>query len=65
MYSWSFVLVLAELNPRKYRVLDDCARLRDIIATFPLRRHYIPALFVVHWTEEGKNAPGSDFLDMV
>jgi len=26
---------------RKYRVLDDCARLREVIETFPDDRHFI------------------------
>ncbi|KAJ2912862.1 hypothetical protein MD484_g7546, partial [Candolleomyces efflorescens] len=34
---------------RKYRVLDDCARLRDIVKSFPSRRYFVPSiLFVAH-----------------
>jgi hypothetical protein len=34
---------------RKYRVLDDCARLRDIVKSFPGRRYYVPSiLFIAH-----------------
>ncbi|KAJ7336454.1 SAC3 domain-containing protein [Mycena albidolilacea] len=56
---------------RKYRVLDDCSRLRDIIKALPERRHFVPSLLLFVWVaDEPKSAsdlallPG-DFLDMV
>ncbi|PFH53647.1 hypothetical protein AMATHDRAFT_1283 [Amanita thiersii Skay4041] len=50
---------------RKYHILDDCARLRDIINAFPGRRHYIPSLFVVRWADQQEPPQTSDFSDMI
>ncbi|KAG5641628.1 hypothetical protein DXG03_004564 [Asterophora parasitica] len=50
---------------RKYRILDDCSRLRDIVNAFPSRRHFIPSLLVISWTEEEQAKPATDFADMV
>ncbi len=47
---------------RKYRVLDDCSRLRDIIESFPLLRHFMPSVLVINW--DG-SADFKDLLDMV
>ncbi|KAJ7442519.1 SAC3 domain-containing protein [Mycena galericulata] len=56
---------------RKYRVLDDCSRLRDIIKALPEKRHFVPSLLLVVWTADepavsshSPSLPG-DFLDMV
>ncbi|KAJ6590462.1 hypothetical protein DFH09DRAFT_205833 [Mycena vulgaris] len=56
---------------RKYRVLDDCSRLRDIIKALPAKRHFVPALLLFVWaadepasSSDPSNLPG-DFLDMV
>ncbi|KAF4565558.1 hypothetical protein EYR36_002131 [Pleurotus pulmonarius] len=38
---------------RKYRVLDDCSRLRDIVKTLPQERHFVPSLLVLSWLEAG------------
>ncbi|KAG5652360.1 hypothetical protein H0H81_005262 [Sphagnurus paluster] len=50
---------------RKYRILDDCARLRDIISALPPKRHFVPSLLVISWTEEEHAKPPPDFIDMV
>ncbi|THV07242.1 hypothetical protein K435DRAFT_709945 [Dendrothele bispora CBS 962.96] len=50
---------------RKYRVLDDCARLRDIIKALPPKRCFVPSLCVFFWSEGSNSSPTSDFLDMV
>lgn len=39
-----------DLN-RKYRILDDCSRLRDILETLPSRRHFVPSIITVSWAE--------------
>ena len=50
---------------RKYRVLDDCSRLRDIVKTLPPKRHFIPSLLIFCWTEGADSYPATDFFDMV
>ncbi|KAG6840779.1 hypothetical protein C0991_004384, partial [Blastosporella zonata] len=50
---------------RKYRILDDCARLRDIVQAFPPNRHFIPSLLIISWKEEEQKKSASDFTDMV
>ncbi|KAH9987627.1 hypothetical protein BJV74DRAFT_494229 [Russula compacta] len=37
---------------KKYRVLDDCARLREVIETFPEDRHFIPSVLFILWGED-------------
>ncbi|KAH8105344.1 SAC3/GANP/Nin1/mts3/eIF-3 p25 family-domain-containing protein [Cristinia sonorae] len=52
---------------RKYRVLDDCARLRDIVdglASDPQRR-FIPSLLVISWSNGGEEETLQDFTVMV
>ncbi|KAK0465836.1 SAC3 domain-containing protein [Armillaria novae-zelandiae] len=50
---------------RKYRLLDDCSRLRDIIKSLLENRHYVPSLLAVWWAEEENAQPASEFADMV
>ncbi|KAJ8080356.1 hypothetical protein PM082_017189 [Marasmius tenuissimus] len=53
---------------RKYRILDDCSRLRDLIKTLPRQRYFVPALLVVWWSEggeEGAPMPESDLSVML
>uniref|UniRef100_A0A8H7XML3 Uncharacterized protein n=1 Tax=Psilocybe cubensis TaxID=181762 RepID=A0A8H7XML3_PSICU len=50
---------------RKYRVLDDYARMREIIKALPPKRHFIPSLLVICWTEGEQTPEESDFFDMV
>lgn len=50
---------------KKYRILDDCARLRDIILALPADRHYIPSLLLIVWTEGQLAEAGSELQDMV
>lgn len=37
---------------KKYQVLDDCARLREVIETFPDDRHFIPSVLFILWNED-------------
>ncbi|KAG9312753.1 SAC3/GANP/Nin1/mts3/eIF-3 p25 family-domain-containing protein [Chiua virens] len=55
---------VADLLGRKYRVLEDCTRLREIIEAFPLNRHYVPSLLCIGWSERDPDA-SKDFDDMV
>ncbi|KAF8621366.1 hypothetical protein AX15_007833 [Amanita polypyramis BW_CC] len=50
---------------RKYHILDDCARLRDIVKALPSKRHYIPSLLVIHWGDASEFLDNSDFSEMV
>lgn len=50
---------------RKYRVLDDCSRLRDIIQAFPQHRYFRPSILVLSWVEGEKAEVPADLLDMV
>ncbi|OJT13249.1 SAC3 family protein 1 [Trametes pubescens] len=51
---------------RKYRVLDDCARLRDILETRlpPDEERFVPCLLVINWSEKEDNEDTRDFIDM-
>ncbi|KAK0449033.1 uncharacterized protein EV420DRAFT_1750746 [Desarmillaria tabescens] len=49
---------IADDLERKYRLLDDCSRLRDIIKSLPENRHYVPSLLVIWWAEEGERSAG-------
>lgn len=53
------------LLSRKYRVLDDCSRLRDIIQAFPQHRYFRPSILVLTWVEGDKAEAPADLLDMV
>ncbi|KAL1743208.1 SAC3/GANP/Nin1/mts3/eIF-3 p25 family-domain-containing protein, partial [Schizophyllum fasciatum] len=50
---------------RKYRVLDDCARLRDILKGMPEDRHFLPSLLFVLWTSNAESSLPPDLADMV
>lgn len=52
---------------RKYRVLDDCARLRDVISALPPpeERHFMPCLLVINWSEVEDSEKTRDLIDMV
>ena len=50
---------------RKYRVLDDCARLRDVIDTFPEDRHFIPSILFVLWGQDASEPLPDDLHLMV
>ncbi|EIW53027.1 uncharacterized protein TRAVEDRAFT_155881 [Trametes versicolor FP-101664 SS1] len=51
---------------RKYRVLDDCARLRDILETRlpPDEERFVPCLLVINWSEKEDDGDTRDFIDM-
>ncbi|KAF9495569.1 hypothetical protein BDN71DRAFT_1589686 [Pleurotus eryngii] len=55
---------------RKYRILDDCSRLRDILKSLPQEYHFVPSLLVLSWLEAGQpdtvaSELGSDFDTMI
>ncbi|KAF5319652.1 hypothetical protein D9619_008595 [Psilocybe cf. subviscida] len=50
---------------KKYRILDDCARLREVIKTLSPRRYFIPSLLVICWCEPEELSKDSDFFNMV
>ncbi|KAL5512415.1 hypothetical protein ACEPAG_3407 [Sanghuangporus baumii] len=49
---------------RKYRVLDDCARLRDVISMLPEDRYYIPSLLFINWDTRPGDDVHPDISDM-
>jgi len=49
----------------KYRVLDDCARLREVIETFPEDRHFNPSILFVLWDEDESEVLPDDLRLMV
>ncbi|KAI9455637.1 SAC3/GANP/Nin1/mts3/eIF-3 p25 family-domain-containing protein [Boletus coccyginus] len=54
---------VTDLLGRKYRVLEDCTRLREIIEAFPADRHYVPSLLCIAWSERDLDS-FKDFDDM-
>jgi hypothetical protein len=67
-------LILFECTPfedlddeleKKYRILDDCARLREILLALPERRLFLPSLLVILWSESQPSTLGPDLQDMV
>ncbi|OBZ73300.1 hypothetical protein A0H81_07190 [Grifola frondosa] len=52
---------------RKYRILDDCSRLRDIVQCLPPdeKLHFVPCLVIVNWVEDDKNEKTRDFDEML
>ncbi|KAH0835800.1 hypothetical protein J3R83DRAFT_9655 [Lanmaoa asiatica] len=55
---------VTDILGRKYRVLEDCARLREIIEAFPADQHYVPSLLCITWSERDPDS-SKDFHDMV
>ncbi|EJF59439.1 hypothetical protein DICSQDRAFT_156285 [Dichomitus squalens LYAD-421 SS1] len=51
---------------KKYRVLDDCARLRDVLGFLPPldQRRYIPCLLIITWSENEDCEKTRDLVDM-
>ncbi|THH31671.1 hypothetical protein EUX98_g2516 [Antrodiella citrinella] len=51
---------------RKYRVLDDCARLRDIVdgLSSDSQMRFLPSLLVINWQNAGEQDILRDFADM-
>jgi hypothetical protein len=65
VFPWSYTFSCS-----KYRVLDDCSRLRDIIKALPEKRHFVPSLLLFVWAADEPASSDSttlpaDFLDMV
>ena len=60
-----FARLAHSLEHRKYRVLDDCARLREVIETFPEDRHFIPSVLFILWGQDEGEAPPDDLGHMV
>lgn len=50
---------------RKYRILDDCARLRDLMDALPAKRLHIPSLLILTWAEEKLDSVPEDLGNMV
>jgi hypothetical protein len=50
---------------KKYRILDDCARLREGLLALPEGRHFLPSLLLILWSERELSVVGSDLQDMV
>lgn len=48
-------------------MLDDCARLRDILETrlSPDEERFVPCLLVINWSEKEDDENTRDFVDMV
>lgn len=56
------------LYHRKYRILDDCSRLRDIIDSLPQDEdlRFIPSLLVIDWVDSSEGSQAAvDFVTMV
>ncbi|TCD60994.1 hypothetical protein EIP91_009186 [Steccherinum ochraceum] len=51
---------------RKYRVLDDCSRLRDIAEGLASdsKQRFLPELLVITWSDGGEEETSKDFTDM-
>jgi nuclear mRNA export protein SAC3 len=45
--------------------LDDCARLREVIETFPEDRHFIPSVLFIIWNEDDSETLPDDLRHMV
>lgn len=66
MVSITPVDQLTTTKPRKYRILDDCARLRDIIEAYRKSEpRFKPSLAVITWAETDGLEAAPDFGDMV
>ncbi len=52
-------------SSRKYRILDDCARLREVVEKFPEDRHFIPSVLFILWGEDDAEALPGDLHRMV
>ncbi|THH12412.1 hypothetical protein EW146_g7728 [Bondarzewia mesenterica] len=50
---------------RKYRILDDCQRLREIIQSLPEDRHFIPSILFIQWAEDKQTNLSEDDLIMM
>lgn len=50
---------------RKYRVLDDCARLRTVLEGLSGKRFYNPALLTFCWARDLESYNAQDFFEMV
>lgn len=50
---------------RKYRILDDCSRLRDAIELLPTERRFMPAVLLIIWGEAATADIPNDLFDMV
>jgi hypothetical protein len=57
--------VVDSLLLRKYRILDDCARLREVFQSLPDERRYVPSILFVVWGEAEQTALPEDMEKMV
>ncbi len=58
-------LITYTIPSRKYRIVDDCARLREIVAMFPQDRHFIPSVLFILWGEDEAETLADDVRHMV
>lgn len=67
MLSDAWKLSCVDSQCRKYRILDDCARLREVIQRLapPRERHFLPVLCTIVWEEDEVHNDVDDFTDMV
>lgn len=50
---------------RKYRILDDCSRLREVVEALPEDRHFVPSVLFINWGEGEQASVSHDVLSMV
>ncbi|ETW76545.1 hypothetical protein HETIRDRAFT_460814 [Heterobasidion irregulare TC 32-1] len=50
---------------RKYRILDDCSRLREVVEALPEDRHFVPSILFINWGEGEQASVSHDILAMV
>ena len=57
--------MIIPLSCRKYRILDDCSRFREIVGALPPKRHFVPSILIIYWGEGDQTSNSNDFFDMV
>ncbi|KAI0052842.1 hypothetical protein FA95DRAFT_1482965, partial [Auriscalpium vulgare] len=50
---------------KKFCILEDCARLRDIVEALPEDRHFIPSILFIVWGEDERSSMPNDLSHMV
>lgn len=57
---------VGDVLERKYRILDDCARLRDVVEAYKKSQpRFKPSLAIITWAEKDGPEAAPDFGDMV
>lgn len=57
-------LLMACLD-KKYRILDDCARLREALKSITDDQHVVPSLLLLSWDVDGSKSIPDELLEMV